>query len=129
MPQYDFLELRACARQVAGPLLRMPAPVVEREPEWIWISILAQHARQVDGASIDAGRCPGLEPFDRQAELVDLSGDFGCGRFPGSAGWYLGIQAEMNPSPQERSGGERDGAAMVRSIVQRNDTIEAVTGH
>jgi hypothetical protein len=126
MPEHDLLERRAGVSQIAGALLRMPVAAVERKPERAGVAVLAQRARQVDGASIDARGRARLEAFDCEAQLVDLLGYVSRRGFAGSTRWYLGVQPEMDAAAKKRPGCEDYGRAEIRPSVQRYDTMNTV---
>src|SRR5687768_1440320 len=99
MPQNDLLKRCAGVSEVAWLLLGMLCPVIEREPERTGISVLAQGARQVNGASVDARWCARLEPFGCQAELLDLLCYFGSRGLSRSTRRDLRVEPEVNAPP------------------------------
>ena len=81
-------------------------------------------AGPVDGAAVEAGRGPGLEPPEREAEALERAGKTDRRPLADAAGGNLAL-ADMDQAAQERAGGQDHGRRREPPAVGEDDAAGA----
>ena len=119
----DLVGARVGAGDGAEELRRHPAFAHRRHGPAILVRRLALELRPVDGAPVQPRRRPGLEPGERQLEIMELVRQRRRGPFPDPAAGTA-AHAEMKLAAEEGAGGEdRLGAGLavlsVSPVIRR----------